>query len=148
LPPELLAATAILETGLQARAEAWGNVAPPLAAIENGDRGAVDVALRRVGEDWPRFGLFLNGTRSGPEGDVPRTADAVLAMREKYFDPSNVAPWAAERLGGFWRETGDRVETMCRWRDGPQGCRGSQSRAQLQEVLKEADAYLDRRPAP
>ena len=124
VPPLLLLALAIAESNLNPRAERWYRyTAEAKAAIGAGDRRRLLSLMARIELERPgdiSFGLCQPTWKwRDPDefaGAGPGDLDALLAYRERYFDPAYALARGARRIAGFWhRYAPDVLETLCRY---------------------------------
>ena len=123
IPPLLLLALAIAESNLNPRAERWYRyTAEARAAIAAGDRPRLLNLMARIELERPgdiSFGLcqptWKWRDRDEFPGAGPNDLDALLAYRERYFEPAYALARGARRVAPFWNQHGEVLEALCRY---------------------------------
>ena len=124
IPPLLLLALAIAESNLNPRAERWYRyTAEAKASIAESDRHRLLNVMARIELERPgdiSFGLCQPTWKWRDPDEFPGAGandlDALLAYRERYFDPAYALARGARRIAGFWhRYAPDVLEALCRY---------------------------------
>lgn len=123
-PPLLLLALAVAESDLDPRAERWaGRTGEAKAAIAAGDLVGLRRVLELVERERPgdvSFGLCQPTWKWRDPDEFPGAAAddlyAILAYRERYFDPVYALRRGARRLAPYWRRyRPDVLATLSRY---------------------------------
>lgn len=144
IPRLLMLALGIAESNLNPLAERWGsaqNTPSAKEALAAGDLQRLAEIREQAGNDVS-FGAWQQTWRWSAEFDGTQEIAKILAMREKYFDPTHAAAVAAARIAPYWHRYGDPLEALCRYNKPAVPSEENPNRPNCQRGLNEAEALL------